>query len=56
MTTSTPPYPAPSWGRWVKGSDGWMLHERRPGLYIQAKGKKKGKKGKGLKIKDSKAA
>jgi len=46
-----PPYPAPKWGRWVYDKrDGWMLHERNPGLSIQAKGKKS----KGLKIKDSK--
>lgn len=25
---SSPPYAAPSWGRWVKGKDGWMLHEK----------------------------
>ena len=48
---SSPPYAAPSWGRWVKGSDGWMLHEKKPGLYIQAKGKKgKGKDKNDLKI------
>ena len=35
---SRPPYAAPSWGRWVKGKDGWMLHEKFPGAK-----KKKGK-------------
>jgi len=35
---SKPPYAAPSWGRWVKGKDGWMLHEKFPGA------KKKDKK------------
>jgi len=45
-----PPYPAPKWGRWVYDKrDGWMLHEKRAELKI------KGKKGKGLKIKDSKS-
>ena len=27
---SKPPFAAPNWGRWVKGKDGWMLHEKRP--------------------------
>ena len=46
-----PPYPAPKWGRWVYDKrDGWMLHEKNPGLSIQAKGKKKGKGKKDLKI------
>ena len=36
-----PPYPAPSWGRWVHGPDGWTLHEKNDpdrkirGLYIR---------------------
>ena len=37
---SKPPHAAPSGTRWVKGKDGWMLHEKGP----MAKKKKKNKK------------